>query len=464
MRLLDKIRACSQRNETLPLKGHIRLVLEDVRDGTQKVEEVDNLATNAIQSILDHNYSGLANFASLLPLRNLHGGVFCFQNTQTENANNYNPPCDTDNPLIAHAGDTANDTGSLLRGSPVTNDFVITDTSIKQVWLWDNTQGNGHIESISLVPATLGNMGLKPFDATYNPMSAFGADRTNIDTWNVSRCKEYPLSISSDGKTSKSVWIDGTDFTEYTARHDYFAFGIMRGTRDWQEVSSRTATIRSGNNRFVFEDDDYYYIANAMSATNLQVDKVSKNTFVVTQADCTFSGVSLYTGAIATKNGDFKPFAFDGTYLYYPNSAGNQFLKLNLSDNSDVLVIDGTLTIEKTGSVVNSTPFMEPLSINSGLILGGNYIINGNKAYPIKHVTGIGTPTSDNSNMFLWLVKNGASMYGNAIHSGQSSWNWSGQSNVMSGMFLSTIANLPDAKDKSTSQTMRVEYTVMEQT
>lgn len=463
--LRDKITDCRGRGEIMPMKGHLRLELEDIRDGKKIVTESDNLVTNALQSIFDHNYAGLARFNSLMPMKSLYSGVFAFQNQQTENANNWQLENDISNPLVAHAGTLANNTGSTLRGSPVSNEWIETDNSIQMVWMWDNTQGNGHIESCSLVPATLGNMGTKPFNDEFSPMSAFGNDQTNIDTWNEARSIQYPMSISDDGKTSRSVWIDGTTFKEYEARHDYFAFGIMRSARDWQEVAVRTETIRSGSNRFVFEDASYYYIACATSATTMQIDKVNKSTFAVTQADCTFSGVSLWTGnLVSNKNGNFKLFAYDGTYLYFPNSAGTQFLKLNIADNTDVLVIDGTINIEKTGSVANSAPFMTPLAINTGLILGGNYIINGNKAYPTKHVTGIGTPTSDNAGLFLWLVQKGASVYGNAIHAGQSSWNWSGQSNVMCQMFKSSVVNLAEARDKSTSQTMRIVYTLTEQT
>lgn len=468
--LRDKITDCRGRGEILPMKGHLRLELDDIRDGKKIITESDNLVTNALQSIFDHNYAGLARFNSLMPMKSLYSGVFAFQNQQTENANNWQLESDLDNPLVAHAGNLANNTGSTLRGSPVSNEWIETDNSIQMVWMWDNTQGNGHIESCSLVPATLGNMGTKPFNDEFSPMSAFGNDQTNIDTWNEARSKQYPMSISDDGKTSRSVWIDGTTFKEYEVRHDYFAFGIMRGTRDWQEVAVRTETIRGGDNRFVFEDADYYYIArayynNQTTKYGLAIDKVNKTTFAVTQADCEFpTTITLFTGTINSRNGSFKLYAYDGTYLYFPNSAGTSFAKLNISDVDDSIIVDGTINIEKTGSVANSAPFMTPLAINEGLILGGNYIINSNKAYPIKHVTGIGAPTTDQSGLFLWLVQKGASVYGNAIHGGQSSWNWSGQSNVMCQMFKSSVVNLAEARDKSTSQTMRIVYSLTEQT
>ena len=466
--LTDKMRACEMSGETLPLKGDIRLVLEDVRDGTQQVEEVHNIATAAIQSIISHNYSGIANISALFPLRNLMGGVLLFQNAQTEQASNFNPPSDLQNPLIAHAGNEAPAQGytGTLRGTPVVNDYEITDTSIKQVWMWDNTQGNGHIESVSLCPAVLGNMGLKPADATYSPVSQFGSMLNNNDSFSEEISKKYPFNISDDGKTSWSVWLSGTTFKEYTMRHDYNAFGIMRGATDWQDVADRSATVRSGDNRFIFDDADFYYIARATSATTLQVDKVSKTTFAVTQADCTFSGVSLWTGNFnGGKNVCMRMFAFDGTYLYYPNSAGNQFVKLNLADNSDVLVLDGTLTIDKgqrTAQINNGEQFVSPLVINSGLVLGSDYIINGNATYPIKCTRQVGC---DNSyygyQNWLWLVRQGAACYGHGKQTYSTSYR-SGQVNALVALFLSSVANLQTARDKSTSMTMRVEYTTSE--
>lgn len=469
MTLRDKVRDCQCRGEILPMKGHLRLELEDIRDGKKIVTESDNLVTKAVQSIFDHNYSGLARYDALLPLKSLYSGVFAFQNQQTENADNWQLESDLVNPLVAHAGDQANNTGSTLRGSPVSNEWIESDNSISMSWLWDNTQGNGHIESCSLVPSVLGNMGTKPFDDEFNPLSVFGYDSDSNASFNEEINKKYPFNISDDGKISWSLWIDGNTFKEYTIRHDYFAFGIMRGVDDWQEVAVRTATIRSGANRFIFDDDDYYYIARATSATAMQIDKVNKTTFAVTQADCTFSGMSLWTGNIeGGKNVAMRIFGYDGTYLYYPNSTRTQFLKLNISDTVDSIVLDGELTIEngQISATTNGWQFMSPLAINTGLVLGSNYLINGTKTYPISHVKGIGgASTYLGYAHWLWLVRKGASVYGHAKQTyGTSSSQWSGQSNVLCQMFKSSVVNLAEARDKSTSQTMRIVYTLTEQT
>ena len=275
--LQDRMVIAYLKGKPMPLKGHTRVIFTDVNTGEERVvADTTNMVTNAVASILSYNWSGLANFSTLLPLKSLYSGVLCFQNAITENADNYNPPNDTVNPLIAHAGQSNNDTANTMRGNPVISDIVETDTSVKWVWAWDSSHGNGTIRTVCLCPDTLGNMGLKPFDDTMNPLSTFGNDSTTNDTWNLTTAIQFPMSIATDGKTSKTVWIDNATFTEYTVRHDYTAFGIMRGSRDWQNASNRSATIRTGSSRFVFEDDNYYYIARVTGATTMQIIRSQK--------------------------------------------------------------------------------------------------------------------------------------------------------------------------------------------
>ena len=473
MNLFERMAQCYARGEQMPIKGHAKIILADPITGKPKeIVESDNMVTNAVADILSKNWSRIANFGSsnISPLRKLFSGVMCFQNEITENANNYNPPADNVNPMIAHAGDAPNDTASVLRGSPVPSDFEITDTSIKQVWFWPTTAGNGTIRNVSLCAGShMGNMGLKPFNDEFSPLSAIGEEKIFDNTWNETISKQFPFTINANGKESCSIWIDGSTFKENKVRHDYLAFGIMRGVRDWQDISTRSATIRSGNNRFVFDDANYYYIARASSATALQIDKVAKSDFSVTQTDISYANVSLWTGNFHSNftalNGDLRIFAFDGTHLYYPKSDLTGFYKLNIADNSDKDMLDGSVTVETGANNAGAGgQFMSPLVINSGLVLGSNYLINGGAVYPIGHAKDIGidhtTATTDAN--YLWLVRNGASVYGHAKHTAASySVVASGQANVLCETFLSTINNI-DPVVKSTSQTMSIIYTLQE--
>ena len=250
MNLIERMAHCYARGEQMPIKGHAKIILADPITGKPKeIVESDNMVTNAVASVLANNYCGTTDFSRIMPLRKLFGGVLLFQNALTENADLYNIPSDLVSPQIAHAGDLPNDTASVLRGSPVPSDFEITDTSIKQVWFWPTTAGNGTINSVCLCPSTMGNMGTKPFNAEFSPLSQLGMDTDIPNNSAVSKedFYKYPISISQDGLKGKCIWISGTTFTETTVRHDFIKFGIMRDPNTWTKESERTATIRTFN-------------------------------------------------------------------------------------------------------------------------------------------------------------------------------------------------------------------------
>lgn len=475
--LREKILYAKAHGEPLSLKGHTKLILEDIRDGSQKVVECDNMITNAVSSILANNWEANTNFNSIMPLRHMFGGVMCFQDEIEEDADNFMPPNDLVNPLVAHAGDSANNTGSLLRGSPVTSDFEITDTSIKQVWLWDNTQGNGTIRTVCLCSGKMGNMGLKPFNDEFCPIEGVAQSfdaATILYTADKESFYKYPISISDDGKTGKAIWISGTTFTETTVRHDWLAHGIMRTKTDWQKVSERTATIRTFdlNKSSVFEDDTHYWIYEITSSTSLKIDKVAKSNMAVTQADITFSGISMYTGNIGNTsrpiNIAFPRFAYDGTYLYLPNASANGFIAVNPSDNSDVFALDGTLNIATGIYSYDMSTYgmqnMRPIVMNDGLIVGNNYIINGRTAYQTKETKNVNLQENYfGGNCIMDTIRRGSSLY--TVNHQWYSTNrdiWFGT--ALNHIALASINVLPEAKTKSTSQTMRVIYTLTEDT
>lgn len=477
--LLEKIRHCGSHNEVLPLKGKIKVILEDVRDGTQKVVESENIQTNAVGTIMEKNWDGLGNMSALLPLRSLYGGVLLFEDEITENANNYDLPCETDNYLVAHAGDTAPGQGytGSKRGTPVSNDFVITDTSIKQVWLWDNTQGNcrpgKQISTVCLCPAKLGNMGLTPPDATLNLWTQFAiancTEKVAETTVTRAIAIKHPISINADGKTGLSIWWNGTSFEEIAVRHDWLQFGIMRNVSDFQEITSRTATVRTFNSSSasLFEDDDYYYLYEIESSTKLKIDKVKKLDFTVTQADITYSGIDFYTGTFHSVYSMIckcvPRFAYDGKYLYLPNNANTGFVAVNPNDNSDKFALDGTVSIR--WDVWDMAENARPVVLNSGLAYGCRYMINGDTAYPIYWENDSNRAyrsTYASTANFGDLIRHGASVYDYPFR--RSGDGDEGQGPCLLNAFASTISVLPEAKHKTTAQTMRVEYTSTEQT
>ena len=470
--LADKLVRAYQNNEPMPLKGHTKITLTDIYTGEQKIVEEDNMVTNAVASVLAHNYSGLANFSSIMPLKNMYSGVMCFESAITENADNFNPPAENINKMVACAGQTPHATANPYRGNPNGGQSHTDATSIKFVWDWASNQGNGTISTVCLCPDYLGNMGLKPFDDTMMPLTVFGEGaHYSSNAWDVDIARRYPFSIDAGGASSKTLWCENgsTTMTEYTTKHDYSAFGFLRGSEDWVALSSRTATIRdkagSSNNRFVVDDTDYYYVISA-TASALQIDKVSKSNMTVTSADITYSGVSLYTGEV--NNGfALHVLPFDGTYLYFPNSDRTQFYRLNITQSSDVTLLDGTVTIE-TGVMRSNTDgyqFMTPIVISQNLVLGSNYLINGDTVYPMAHVAGKGIAWQYFGFAgYLDVIRQGTACFGNAKQrsDASSSQRWYCQTNLLCHLFLSTINVLQESVVKAPSQTMTIEYTITE--
>lgn len=467
--LVEKARYARMHNETVPLKGHVKLILEDVRDGSKKIEEGHNLITDAVASVLEDNWCGLSNFASIFPLKNLHGGCMMFQDPITPSAGNFNPPSELTNPLVAHAGNIApeSDWTGKKRGTPVPSEYLEDDTSIKQVWLWDNTQGNApQISTVCLCPQNIGNFGLTPTQARqYTSRYSISSAIPRITSYSRALCMQNPFSIDDDGKTGKAIYLSGTTFEEITVRHDWIAFGIMRDATTWQEVSSRTATVRTAQNKTnIFEDDDYYYVYTITGADDIQIDRVSKTDMTVTQMDMVdIGGISLYTGDFANQPMQRMTamFGYDGRYLYLPNSAGNGFVAINPNDSTDKMVLDGTvnLYLNYTNISDNNVNKHNALVISEGLVFGDYYIINGASVYP---KTATLSPVNDGDGRKRGsLYRHGASVYG--INNSNQNYEMH-QGPILIPFFLSSIYPLESPVHKTTSQTMRLEYTIEEQT
>lgn len=471
MNLFEKMVKAYQNNEVMPLKGHTKITLTNP-DGTKEVHESDNMVTNAVAHLLSRNWSGLADYHALLPLKNLFGGVLLFAGNITEDADNYNPPNELVNGMTACAGQTAHSTANPYRGNPNGGETVVTDSSVKFVWDWATNQGNGPINCVCLCPNGMGNMGLKPFDNTQNPAADFTISNTDasvVNSWTRAQAILRPISIESDGQTGKAIWWSGTTFEEITVKHDFYKFGIMRGYRDFIEVSSRTATTRTFPSGLtsICQDDDYYYCYGVNGATSLMVDKISKADMTVENLTLTLSGVSLntstwtyYTSNEASIYRSLPRWGFDGTYLYLPKSGNATFIKINLSNQADVDELGGTVSIRASSSGRK----ISPIRINDGIIYGENWFINGSNVYPMADSSAFNAEITDVNDGFANIVRNGSACYMDGLNlttgtqAGRVGW----QRSILVPTFLSTINNLDNQVDKTSSQTMKVEYTLTE--
>lgn len=474
MNIYEKMVAAYLNHEAMPLKGKTKITLQDVHTGRKRVIESENMVTNAVANILNSNFCGYANFASLTPLKRLFGGVLLFADHITETGDNYNPPADDVNAMTACAGNEAHATANPYRGNPNGGETILTDTSIKQVWDWSTNQGVGPIKCVCLCPSKLGNMGLKPFDDSISPWTEL-AIRNNNGLNNVTAldrnfAMKLPVKINNDGQTGICIWWSGTTFEEITVRHDWLKLGIMRGTTDWQEVSNRTATVRAmtADKAHFCQDDDYYYCFEVTGATTVMIDKIDKTDMSVTEINLTVAGVSLYAG---TKYRDFwnravPQFAYDGTYIYLYNSDRTGIVKVNPNNAADVVELTGTLSTLPNGSDgYKNGGAASPIVLSPGLVVGDGFLANGTHAYNIGAMPTIGgsdpSVGSYPQRQKYDIVRKGAACY--AISDQWTTGSYlSGQGPALLEGFLSSINNLDSDIDKSGSETMKVEYTLTE--
>lgn len=476
MNFEEKITTQFSRGEMVPLKGHCKITLSDALTGKPTdVIEKDNMVTNAVRDVLNSNFEGTARFQTLMPLKNLFSGVMLFQENIAENANGYAIPSDLVNPMIGNAGPDPHSTASIYRGNPNGVESQETPTSMKFVWDWSTSAGNGRINCVSLCPGTMGNIGLKPFDNTQNPLSAFGSVQRYHPTnaLNEEFSMRLPFLRVND-QYHYSIWINGTTFKERKVIHDYTKFGVMRNVDSYVLDTERTATIRARATSRVFVYDgvhdgvDYYYVMSCTGATTIMIDRIRKSDMAVDTLDVQCSDTSFYTGEITSRNGCLPVFAISGDYLYFPNNTKTQFYKINLYNNADVSLLPGEVTIDYgrgDSQYRSGEQFASPLVLSEGLVLGSTWIINGGNTYPLKRPANIGCQNTYYAYAnALWMTSREnypAAHFGYAYQS-YGSEIYDGPTNVLCPTFLSTICNLEDEISKSSSKTMKVEYTITE--
>lgn len=176
------------------LKGTVDITLRNVYNGKTEKVHGENIVTNAVRDIMLGNYLGKLDYGNMFPLwSKWYGGVLLYQNahaTHTENNEEVLDPNDYflhgDNPLTAHAGDLTIDSShddNLKRGNPTTAAFQYSANSVKQVWEWGTTHGNGTISAISLTHKDVGNAGLGnagyQFSTLFSPFAVLFQETIN---------------------------------------------------------------------------------------------------------------------------------------------------------------------------------------------------------------------------------------------------------------------------------------------
>lgn len=452
------------------LHGHTKITLTNVRTGEKEVVEKDNLVTNALANIFENNFFGSMNYSDITPVRDMLGGVLCFEDELTANVNNTLPPCEDDNKMIANAGQTAHATPSPTRGNPngSLSGETIDGKGYKFVWDFPTNVANGTISTVCLTNKVGGDVGLKPVSLVANsPLLAISSNKSKAlydgVAHNYSECYHALVKIDTTNQTGLYVEFAERPTTTLTVKEIALCLktqGVNDSLGNATVVDEHSITLtRSFDRRYaaICCDSDYMYVCepSANEGTTLYIDKINLSTWAVSSMNITDASLSLRS-TLFFRNEDYGyacRTVVSGGYLYWYKADKRGFYKFNVSDLADIVEIDSEMeedTNEEYGLA----------EVYDGLVVGKNFFIN-DKVYPMAtepankliYYTDYTTP-------FIRFLRDGGLFY---------VWGYLYNNSYITTIYagcafprveLCTIQNLNNPVVKTSDKTMQIEYTV----
>jgi len=452
-------------------KGRTTIILKDVNTGKEKKVVKENMVTNAVAAIFANNFGNTMKIsdAQITPIRNLFGGILCFADELTENANNIFPPTQQQNALVAHAGsntDTAHANPKL--GAFNTTESTRITNGYRFVWDFATSQGNGSIAAVALTSAMGGNVGLTPvnddFDAT------IFADNLAIQTpaavYNsAEKIKYYPIRYDRENGIAYSVHYNYNSpytFTEFVMRHPTLEFGLNVGAEDWEIISERTINLGSTNknNMIVTDGTDYYLfyrVAQNMlggykiitSGTDLQSETISLSLDEDISVLPYFNSNTTYVDRTTGKYGGIP---IHNGYAYIPTSDYKSFLKINLTNVEDITklnIANGDHNVQ-----VRTSAYWV-----GDICIGYDFIINGDTVYP-KASDSFRVGTETYCHGYKSFADTPSLLDNSKVETTDNRVGY--QSVGVAALYMATINNLESAVVKTSAQTMKIQYEITE--
>lgn len=185
------------------LKGQTTIELTDVNTKQTEVIQESNLVTNAVPDIFGYNPSGLLYPVSgsstvfstqFFPIANkCYGGILLFEDSLVEDATRYTPPAN--NTIVGYSSNNVNETDNPKRGSSNLTESSIIENGYKFVWDFSTSQANGVISSLALTHYTAGRSFYG--DEYIADSSAILINRLSTTT-NLSETAYYTTMVEAD--------------------------------------------------------------------------------------------------------------------------------------------------------------------------------------------------------------------------------------------------------------------------
>lgn len=508
----DKYKKVDPAGRDYPLlKGDVKLTLKNVHNGKTEVVEQHNMITNVLADIFGNNYGGAINYDNFADLYSTYlGGVLLFGDTLDTSssgaASDYGIPAYTSNPIWAHAGRTPmgeapyDQSDDKSRGNPNSEGTLLTKTSTKLMWEWGTSAGNtgsdGSIKSIGLTHTDVGSYGCCGDKGEQTETQKLLNPFTEI-SYLTSRNYAYSDSATAvlalDGNTAYTFYlVNGTTVKVYRTPINVLKYKLQGGSllpiTAWGDTPI-TVTLTNDYNiggkggcyyHFEFSGNDktltLFGVPNE-GETTLYKDVInlanwSSQTATHTSITATDASLWKFKAKIAGSNPNnrqalsvpTKAMIYNNNlFLYgtqaestYPIGHPNLMYKINLSDTTDISEIDTTdyRRFDAWGQNDSAARTAERFAMMGGIIVHDSFLINGDKTFQ----------TAQNMTTNVLTTYNVAHIYTNTNGISSPTFGINGTLNNISicKLYLATKVNLTNAVQKTSSQSMTVEYQLSE--
>lgn len=404
MKAKDKIKAQKYGAQDFPkLHGHAKITLTNVKTGEQEIVEKNNTVTWALPAIFSKNVFGAKDYTQLSPLRDMLGGVFCFEDTF--DATEAYMVADDQNKLVAHAGQTPHATANPYRGNPSALSGEVQDgKGYRYIWDFSTNQGNGTISCLALVHKDMGDIGLKPtealtgkglfLDITNKTKTYLTANSPDTTFDKMLHCALIVYD-SEEPNTGLHAYLSNANnnnkliLTEFEC--DFESQGINKTAGECTVLNTTevtlTRTFVAKNSAVTMDVEGNIYVVTAGTSAghSLYINKIDADDFTaVTEIVITEQSMNLGYKSMAYNESDdnltssicINWVCISDGYIYWVDDTYKNFYKINLTNTADIVHLTSNLA---ENANMNRLGMFEA---SAGLIFGANFIINNDVVYP----------------------------------------------------------------------------------
>lgn len=461
------------------LKGEAVIELTDVNTGEVETVRETNMITNAVNDLLGINpmamwYSTSEEFenfflwnGSLLPIcPNMIGGILLFSKPLTEDAGNIYPS--SDNLPVAYASNNVNSTTNVARGSLNTTESKAIDNGYKFVWEFTPSQGNGTIAAIAL---TSKQGGENAWGSSTNSATPYlYARKINIGKLNETQQMRLFRAVEIDFENNLlySIKYENSTVTIEKCRYPIFNIGLNEKLDNSTVKVLETKVLTCSTFKYlgdytpygIFLDghNGYWYgFANQQNSSGnakLYWIKISKTDYSFTEGMWTLTNTKIQS--VGTDEYDTYPSmkhrsVIRNGYLYVIASDKKGIYKISLDNSSDVTLIPFGFTSANKGLGGDGSSTVYLTMVND-LIIGWDYIIDIN-----DNVTKTAGTQRFDKDLGTQIFQYKEYLTGFTSSYGTEMQKW-----FILTPYLASINNLGSAVVKNADKTMKITYTLTE--